>query len=85
MFKNEVQFLENIDHDNILKIYAYGVGVKSKIKDERIKEKNIFYIVMEYLEHGDLSNYITKVSPLAQKGFGEELGKLIFSQLLILN
>ena len=82
MFKNEVQFLENIDHDNILKIYAYGVGVKSKIKDEIIKEKNIFYIVMEYLKHGDLSNYITKISPLEQKGFGEELGKLIFSQLL---
>lgn len=82
MFKNEVQFLENIDHNNILKIYAYGAGIKSKIKDEKIKEKKIFYIVMEYLEHGELLNYITKVSPLEPKGFGEELGKLIFSQLL---
>ena len=82
MFKNEVEFLENIDHDNILKIYAYGAGIKSKIKDEKIKEKKIFYIVMEYIDHGELLNYITKVSPFESKGFGEDLGKLIFSQLL---
>jgi serine/threonine protein kinase len=82
MFKNEVEFLENIEHDNILKIYAYGAGIKSKIKDEKIKEKKIFYIVMEYIDHGELLNYITKVSPFESKGFGEDLGKLIFFQLL---
>ena len=82
LIKNEVQFLKNIEHDNILKIYEYGTGIKSKIKDEKIKEKKIFYIVMEYLEHGELLNYITKVSSLECKGFGEDLGKLIFSQLL---
>ena len=82
LFKNEVHFLEKINHDNILKIYEYGAGIKSEIKNEKIKEKKIFYIVTEYLEHGELLNYITKVSPLESKGFGEDLGKLIFYQLL---
>ena len=82
MFKNEVQFLENIEHDNILKIYAYGAGIKSKEKNDGIKKKKIFYIVMEYLEHGELLNYITKISKFDARGFGEDLGKLIFAQLL---
>ena len=42
MFKNEVQFLENIEHDNILKIYAYGAGIKSKEKNDGIKKKKNF-------------------------------------------
>ena len=82
MFKNEVQLLENIEHKNVVKIYAYGLGIKSKIKEDEIKEKEIFYIVMEYIEHGELLNYITKISKMETKGFGEEFGRLILSQLL---
>ena len=37
---------------------------------------------MEYLEHDDSLKYITKVCPGENKGFGEEFGRLIFSQLL---
>ena len=82
MFKKEVELLQNIDHENILKIYAYGMGKKEKIKNNQKIEKNIYYIVMEYLEHDESLKYITQVCPGENKGFGEEFGRIIFSQLL---
>ena len=82
MFKKEVELLQNLDHENILKIYAYGMGKKEKIKNNQKIEKNIYYIVMEYLEHDESLKYITQVCPGENKGFGEEFGRIIFSQLL---
>ena len=82
MFKKEVELLQNIEHENILKIYAYGMGKKEKIKNNQKIEKNIYYIVMEYLEHGESLKYITQVCPGENKGFGEEFGRIIFAQLL---
>lgn len=81
LFKNEVQLLETIEHINILKIYEYGKGLLSKIKSG--KKKEIYYIVMEYLEHGELFDYITKISKDEPKGFGENLGRVILSNLLM--
>ena len=82
LFKNEIKSLENIEHINILKIYSYGQGILKKIKNG--KRKEIYYIVMEYLEHGQLLNYITKISNEENdpKGFGENLGRIILSQIL---
>ena len=37
---------------------------------------------MEYLEHGELFKYITNVTKEDNIGFGENFGRLIFSQLL---
>jgi serine/threonine protein kinase len=37
---------------------------------------------MEYLEHGELFKYITNVTKENNIGFGENFGRLIFSQLL---
>ena len=83
MFKKEVELLQNLDHENILKIYSYGIGKKEKIKKTGEKiEKNIYYLVMEYLEHGESLKYITQVCKGENKGFGEDLGRLIFAQLL---
>ena len=62
-FKNEINLLEKINHKNILKIFAYGYGQKislNKLKNKKPKE--YFYIVMEYLEHGELFKYITNVT-----------------------
>ena len=33
MFKKEVELLQNLDHENILKIYDYGIGKKEKMKN----------------------------------------------------
>lgn len=82
MFQKEVELLQGINHQNVLKIFSYGIGKKEKIKNNQKKEKDIYYIVMEYLEHDDSLKYITQVCPGENKGFGEELGRLIFAQLL---
>ena len=55
MFKMELNLLERINHDNIIKIYAYGLGKKKSKK----KEKEVYYMVMEHLEHDELLKYIT--------------------------
>ena len=82
MFQKEVELLQNINHQNVLKIFSYGIGKKERIKNNEKKEKDVYYIVMEYLEHDDSLKYITQVCPGENKGFGEEFGRLIFSQLL---
>jgi len=82
MFQKEVELLHNINHQNVLKIFSYGIGKKERIKNNQKKEKEIYYIVMEYLEHDDSLKYITQVCPGENKGFGEELGRIIFAQLL---
>ena len=82
MFQKEVELLQNINNQNVLKIFSYGIGKKERIKNNQKKEKDIYYIVMEYLEHDDSLKYITQVCPGENKGFGEEFGRLIFAQLL---
>ena len=82
-FKNEIELLEKINHKNILKIFAYGNGPKVSLDKSKNKTpKEFYYIVMEYLEHGELYKYITNVIKNENTGFGENLGRLIFSQLL---
>ena len=44
--------------------------------------KDFYYIVTEYLEHYELSKYITNVKKGENIGFNENFGRLIFSQLL---
>ena len=82
MFQKEVELLQNINNQNVLKIFSYGIGKKERIKNNQKKEKDIYYIVMEYLEHDDSLKYITQVCQGENKGFGEEFGRLIFAQLL---
>jgi serine/threonine protein kinase len=82
MFQKEVELLQKLNHENILKIYDYGMGKKEKTKNNKKIVKDIYYLVMEYLEHDEFLKYINKVSPGENKGFGEDLGRLIFAQLL---
>ena len=82
MFKTEVELLQSLNNENILKLYYYGIGTKEKIKNNLKNKKDIYYLVMEYLEHDESLKYITQVCPGKNKGFGEDYGRLIFSQLL---
>jgi len=70
----EVNFLENMNHKNILKVYGHGLGILQFISGSIQK---VYYIIMDYLNHGSLLSQIGKNS-----GFGEDLGRLIFAQLL---
>ena len=81
IFKTEVTLLEKINHENILRIFAYGFG-KKKSCNKNKSPKEVYYIVMEHLEHDELLKYITSAKPGENIGFGEEFGRLIFSQLL---
>ena len=83
LFQNEIKLLEKTNHDNIMKIFSYGFGPKKSLNKEKNKEpKEVYYIVMEYLEHNELLKYMTNVIPGENIGFGEEFGRLIFAQLL---
>ena len=55
---------------------------KSLNKTKNKQPKEVYYIVMEYLEHDELLKYITNVVPGENIGFGEDFGRLIFAQLL---
>ena len=70
----EVDFLEKMNHKNILKVYGHGLGI---LKTSSGITQQVFYIIMDYLNHGSLLSQID-----GNIGFGEDLGRLIFSQLL---
>ena len=70
----EVNFLSKIEHPNILKIHYHGIG---PIQFQNGVVQQVYYIVMDYLNHGSLLNQINN-----NIGFGEDLGRLIFAQLL---
>jgi len=83
IFKNEIELLKKINHKNVCKIFTYGYGPKISLKETKNKQpKEYYYIVMEYSEHGELLKYITNIENNENIGFGENFGKLIFSQLL---
>ena len=74
-FRNicEVNFLEKVDHKNILKFYGRGLGLLKASSGLM----QIYYIIMDYLDHGSLLNQIGD-----NIGFGEDYGRIILSQLL---
>ena len=45
----EVNFLEKMNHKNILKIYGHGLGI---LKTDNGFTQQVFYIIMDYLNHG---------------------------------
>ena len=70
----EVEFLEKMNHKNILKVYGHGLGL---LKTSSGLTQQVYYIIMDYLNHGSLLSQID-----GNIGFGEEFGRLIFAQLL---
>jgi serine/threonine protein kinase len=74
LFKKEVSILSNLNHKNILHIYKSGESIIKKSKKE---EKKVYYIIEEFMQYGELLNYIYLTN-----GFGETYGRIIFSSLL---
>lgn len=64
-FEDETELLMNMDHPNILKMY------------ESFKDKDKYYLVTEYLEGGDLFDFITKAN-----NFTEKTASVIIEQIL---
>ena len=71
---NRINYIEKMNHKNIIKVYGHGFGV---LQTSPGLTQKVYYIIMEYLDHGSL------LSQLGDNvGFGEDLGRLIFAQLL---
>lgn len=75
VFMNEVNVLRNIKHTNVVRLIDGGEGVLTK---ETGKKHIIQYLVLELIKYGELFDYIF----FPQKGFGEEIGRYIFTQLI---
>ncbi|KAM4873588.1 sperm motility kinase 4A-like [Thomomys bottae] len=64
-FATELELLKCVDHPNIIKLY------------EVVDTEEHLYLVMEYVDGGDLVDYLQKVDRL-----GEEAARLLFGQIL---
>jgi serine/threonine protein kinase len=73
--QNEIDIQQNLNIRNIVKLVSHGKGVFQKSKGN---EKYVAYIVLEYMEYGDLFDFIA----LPGRGFGESMGRRIFMDLL---
>jgi len=74
-FLTEIQSLQKIQDPNVVSIIGGNEGILTKNNKKKYLVK---YIVLEYVRYGELFDYIF----FPQKGFGEELGKYIFVQLV---
>ena len=70
----KINYLEKMNHKNISKLYGYGSGI---LQTPQGLTHKVYYILMEYLDHGSLLSQLGD-----NMGFGEDFGRLIFSQLL---
>jgi serine/threonine protein kinase len=70
----EVSYVEKMNHKNIIKVYGHGFGI---LQTSPGFIQQVYYIIMEYIDHGSLLSQIGD-----NMGFGEDLGRLIFAQLL---
>jgi len=75
-FSREVESLDEIKHKNIIKMLDHGKGILKTNSSQNSQQIN--YIILEYACYGDLFELIRS----ARKGFGEELGAIIFKSVL---
>jgi serine/threonine protein kinase len=69
-FKNEINILRILNHPNIVKL-------------EEIKmDENNYYIVMEYINGGELSDYLKKYIEKYGKPFSEEIVQYLMKQII---
>ena len=69
-FKNEINILRILNHPNIVKL-------------EEIKmDENNYYIVMEYINGGELSDYLKKYIEKYGRPFSEEIVQYLMKQII---
>jgi len=78
---NEINFLSQISHPNIVNIIESGKGtIEGKVNGEDYNSYKL-YIILEYCENGELFNYIYHMKE-GERGFGESFGKYLFNKIL---
>jgi len=75
-FENLLFEMKKLNNNNISLIINGGNGMIKSLNT--IIKSNVYYIISEYQSKGDLFPYIS----YCEKGFGEEISKLLFCQIL---
>lgn len=75
-FHNEMSMLKAVKHPNVVNLIDGGEGIMT-LKETGSKTF-VNYLVLELVKFGELFDYIF----FPQKGFGEEVGRFIFGQIL---
>jgi serine/threonine protein kinase len=73
--KNEIEVQGSLNIPNTIKLISHGKGELSK---DNGSKKHVAYLVLEYMEYGDLFDFIA----FPGKGFGEAMGKKVFMEVL---
>jgi serine/threonine protein kinase len=78
IIENEIRLLSCVNCPNVIKIYDYFLG-DSQLKEEKALscENNISYIVLEYMERGDLFDLVKR-----KKSFPIKIVRFFFKQLI---
>ena len=79
ILKNEVELLKSLDHPNIIKLVEYNFEGEI-ITKKKGKTIQIFFIVLELVELGDLFQFIKVKNETG--GFSEPFARHYFKQLL---
>jgi serine/threonine protein kinase len=75
LVQSEIEIQKSLSVRNVVKLISHGKGILQK---ENGSEKYVAYIVLEYMEYGDLFDFIA----MTGRGFGEAMGVRIFSELV---
>jgi serine/threonine protein kinase len=67
--------MTSLEHESIVKVVAVGKGPYDKQNGK--EPKDVFFIVMEYAEHGELFDMLSNTGK-----FSEEVARYYFKQLL---
>lgn len=73
--EREFKILDQLDHKNLVKTYGAKVG---KLKYPDGEEREIAYMAMEFLEKGELFDYIF----FPKSGFSEKIARYLFREIL---
>ena len=78
LIKNEINFLQKVKNDNVINIHDFNIS-SGVIKDEFEIEskKNVSYIVLDYLEKGELYDLVK-----AKKVFPPNIARFFFKQIV---
>jgi len=80
ILQNEVHLIQAMDHPNIIKLVEYNCEGERVVKANGKGETQVFFIVLELVEQGDLFSFI-KVR-YKKGGFNERFARYYFLQLL---
>ena len=74
VYLNETKTLSSIRSSHVVNMITYGKGY---YEDGYSLEENKYYIILDYIENGDLFDYVY----LMKQGFPEDIARMIFLKL----